>query len=236
MTEPSIRAVVTECLKGKSLVGSLSDLRCGSVELSGSGLDIGAKLRESSYHGFLSIKPGTSITGIDLNPSAEGLVQANVEEAIPLPSESQDFVLAMNVLEHLFEYRVCIRECFRVLKPSGNLIGVVPFLKNVHPDREDYFRFTAPALERLFRETGFRDIAVESLGFGPVTAAVSQMAHLLGSRVLATGLWTVAILTDKSLRTLFRNARGTSPTTYPLSLSQKWKLQIGGAERSQRVR
>ena len=153
---------------------------------------------------------------IDRKPREAGLVRANVEEAIPLPSESQNFVLAMNILEHLFDYRVCIRECFRVLKPSGSLIGVVPFLKNVHPDPEDYFRFTAPALERLFRETGFCDVTVESLGFGPVTAGVSQMAHLLRSRVLATGLWTVAILTDKSLRTLFRNARGTSPTAYPL--------------------
>ena len=216
MTEPSLRAVIRECLKGKSLVGSLSDLRCRSIELSGSGLDIGAKLGQSSYHGFLSMHPGTSVTGIDLNPREAGLVQANLEEAIPLPSESQDFVLAMNVLEHLFDYRVCIRECFRVLKPNGSLIGVVPFLKNVHPDPEDYFRFTAPALERLLRETGFCDVTVESLGFGPVTAGASQLTHLLRSKVLATGLWAVAILADKSLRTLFRNARGTSPTTYPL--------------------
>ena len=214
--EPSLWQIARECLSGKSLVRALTDLRCRSVSLAGHGLDLGAKSGQSTYLRYLSAAPGTQITGVDLVPRSEGVIQADIERELPVETGSQDFVLAMNVFEHLYQYLTCIQECYRVLRPGGALVGAVPFLKNIHPDPDDYFRFTGSALERIFREAGFNRVSVEPLGFGPVTAGVSQAAPLLMIGPATTVAWVTAMLTDKVLGLLFRNKQTTRAGMYPL--------------------
>ena len=62
--EPSLWQIASELLRGKSLVRALTDLRCRSVCLAGSGLDLGAKSGNSNYLRYLSTAPGTHITGL----------------------------------------------------------------------------------------------------------------------------------------------------------------------------
>ena len=47
-------------------------------------------------------------------------------EALSLESESQDFIFSSNVLEHLPDQRRAVREIFRVLKPGGKALSIVP--------------------------------------------------------------------------------------------------------------
>lgn len=43
-------------------------------------------------------------------------------------SESFDYVLAFDVMEHIYDYKTAMKECNRVLRPGGKLILTVPFL------------------------------------------------------------------------------------------------------------
>ncbi len=54
-------------------------------------------------------------------------------EALTLIPASQDFVLCFDVLEHLPDFRLALRECHRVLRSDGSLLLTVPFL--VHSQR-----------------------------------------------------------------------------------------------------
>lgn len=58
--------------------------------------------------------------GIDLDyPGYDG-------ETLPFPDESQDAIYTSHCLEHISDYKRAIREWFRVLKPGGHLVIIVP--------------------------------------------------------------------------------------------------------------
>lgn len=63
-------------------------------------------------------KPGeTNSAGIRM----EDLTQ------LTLASDSQDYVLSFEVLEHIPDYTKALKECKRVLRPGGKLVMSVPF-------------------------------------------------------------------------------------------------------------
>jgi SAM-dependent methyltransferase len=68
---------------------------------------------------------------------------------IQLPDESVDALVSVFALEHLFDFESVLREQHRVLKPGGRLLLVVPFLYYYHAAPDDYFRFSASALDKL---------------------------------------------------------------------------------------
>lgn len=43
------------------------------------------------------------------------------------PPNSFDLIVHSDVLEHVYDYRVALRECYRVLSPGGTLLFTVPF-------------------------------------------------------------------------------------------------------------
>lgn len=54
-----------------------------------------------------------------------------LNERIPLPDESQDFVSAFAVLEHLSRPRILLNEIWRLLKPGGFVVILVPNTANL---------------------------------------------------------------------------------------------------------
>jgi SAM-dependent methyltransferase len=72
--------------------------------------------------------------GIDLRISPEAnavprlrFVEGSIEEALPLePDATGDLVLAINVLEHLWDPATILRESARVLRAGGKLLVNVP--------------------------------------------------------------------------------------------------------------
>ena len=93
-------------------------------------------------------------TGIDIFASAY---------AIPVPDASFDSVICNAVLEHLEEPEDALRECYRVLKPSGKAIYSVPFIWHLHEEPRDFFRFSKHGLEYLFKKAGFDIIELKAL-------------------------------------------------------------------------
>lgn len=108
--------------------------------MSGVGLDIG-------YAGYLTgivpVLPDTIGVGLDY-PNYDGLT-------LPFDDGSQDYVFSSHVLEHISDYKQVIRDWFRVVKPGGHIVIIVPhqFLyekkKNL-PSKwnEDHKRFYTP--------------------------------------------------------------------------------------------
>jgi len=76
--------------------------------------------------------------------------------ALPFISGSMDSILLLEVLEHLKNPEVAIKEAFRVLKPEGILLVSVPFLYPLHDEPHDYRRWTRYGLELLVRQAGGR--------------------------------------------------------------------------------
>ena len=79
-----------------------------------------------------------------------------------------DLILCMNVLEHVYDYQLGIKNMHRALKPGGELIIFVPMFYPLHDEPHDYWRFTEHALRRMledfeiveFRHKGLREMSV----------------------------------------------------------------------------
>ena len=85
-------------------------------------------------------------------------------EAIPLPDQSVDVALNIQVLEHVPDPQSVLRELYRVLKPSGRLYLTAPQGWSEHQQPHDYYRFTQYALRSLLESVGFKEIAIEPMG------------------------------------------------------------------------
>lgn len=118
-----------------------------NMPLGGNVLDIGGG--SSPY--ALYFKKETRLINLDieLNPNTDVISDAHL---LPFATASLDAVVCTNVLEHLRDPQKCINEITLTLKPSGELIIIVPFMFKVHPNPEDHWRFTWQCLEHIFAE------------------------------------------------------------------------------------
>ncbi|MGM5033847.1 class I SAM-dependent methyltransferase [Tardiphaga sp. 803_E3_N1_3] len=82
--------------------------------------------------------------------------------AIDLQTDTVDAVVSIFALEHIFEYKAAIDEQFRVLKPGGRMLLIVPFMYYYHAAPDDFFRFSASALDRLLGQ--FKVLIRQPLG------------------------------------------------------------------------
>jgi SAM-dependent methyltransferase len=126
-----------------------------------------------------------SYVGVDVqkNPYADlyGAI-----EALPVDDGSFDIVLATQVLEHVGDPSLAVRELHRVTAPGGRVLASTHGVMVFHPNPVDHWRWTHTGLERLFVENG--DWAEVTVTPGAGTAAclgflVSRYVHLLFKRV-----------------------------------------------------
>ena len=82
---------------------------------------------------------------------------------IPLEDNSLDCLLLCEVLEHVDNPEEVLRECHRILKPSGQGFITMPFLYRIHADPYDYQRWTKTKLNNVLTSCGF-DADIEALG------------------------------------------------------------------------
>lgn len=200
-----LRAVLIEIAKGKSLSRTLMNLRCASVELWGNGIDLGSKDGSASHYRFLKTDDAT-ITYSDLQPQTPNIINLDLIHPFPIESNSQDFVLLFHVLEHLPDPNTCLQEACRILKPGGRLIGVVPFIHRVHPDPDDYFRYTKSALLLLSKRSGFAESQIDSIGVGPAIAALSILFGFAKTRPLKAMAVVFAITADRMIGLVTRKS------------------------------
>lgn len=146
------------------------------IELSGNVLDLGGDKRSEYSKLFTG---NFTITTVDINPKAQPDIVADLEKPLPVDDASYNDVLMINVLEHIYDFKQLVGESARVLKPSGKVIIIVPYMFPYHPSPGDYHRFSKTALERLLSDAGFKDVRVRPLGSGVRAAQVLFAERLL---------------------------------------------------------
>jgi len=101
--------------------------------------------------------------GVDLeNPAAD--LEGSVE-ALPVEDASYDLVLCTQVLEHVTDPDIAVRELHRVVAPGGRVLASTHGVQVYHPSPTDYWRWTHTGLERLFARNGeWVQVAVMPVG------------------------------------------------------------------------
>jgi len=95
-----------------------------------------------------------------------------------LDSEAYDTLLSTEVLEHVFETELFLKEAFRLLKIGGIGIFTVPFIWQIHGEPIDYYRFTKYSLSRLFKNAGFNIIEIRPLQGAYATLIQAQILSI----------------------------------------------------------
>lgn len=146
--------------------GGLLDLGCGRVPLYG------------AYRHLV-----TEIVCADWQNSLHGSAHMDFscDLTLPLPLRDGQFqtVILADVLEHVPEPGMLVKEIHRVLSPGGKLILSVPFCYRLHEKPYDFYRYTEFALRRFALAAGFSVVALESFGGAP-----EVIADILSKRVV----------------------------------------------------
>ena len=139
-------------------------------------------------------KRGAAVTGLDLSESGIALARAahpdvrfevgSVYDDLHARFGAFDRVVALEVIEHLFDPRTFLRRAFEALKPGGRLVLSTPFhgyLKNVvlalSGKLDAHFTvlwdgghikfFSERTLTVVLREAGFEDLRFQGAGRVP---------------------------------------------------------------------
>ncbi|HET9479399.1 MAG TPA: class I SAM-dependent methyltransferase [Pyrinomonadaceae bacterium] len=154
----------------------LLDLGCGA----------GSLLEAARNHGWHA-------QGVDVSSQAARHVreqgfevfEGELHEAA-FPSAHFDVVTAAELLEHIFEPRALLEEVARILRPGGLFWTTTPHARGLSArvlglewrciwPPEHLQLFSIRGLKSLLRETGFRDLRVDTTGGNPI-----EIWHALG--------------------------------------------------------
>jgi uncharacterized protein YbaR (Trm112 family) len=114
--------------------------------------------------------------------------------ALPLANGSVDRVASNSLFEHVAYPHRIIEESFRVLRPGGLMEVIMPWVWMRHGYPHDYVRLTPQFFERVCRETGFVDVAVDEDGTSGLYNTLhnaSKMAEVPDADPAADGLRAV---------------------------------------------
>jgi SAM-dependent methyltransferase len=117
------------------------------------------------------------------NPFLDQLVDLN--EKVPLESETFDTILLTDVLEHIAEPQLLMSEIARLLKPDGKVLIAVPFLYCLHEQPHDYYRYTEHALRRFCTNNDLTVISLTAYGGVPEVILDIVAKNIAFSRALS---------------------------------------------------
>jgi len=71
---------------------------------------------------------------------------------LPFDDNTIASIMSVAVLEHVENPSVVIDEIYRVLKPGGLVLSIIPFMQPFHASPYDYQRYTLSGIERLHKD------------------------------------------------------------------------------------
>jgi 2-polyprenyl-3-methyl-5-hydroxy-6-metoxy-1,4-benzoquinol methylase len=87
----------------------------------------------------------------------------------PLPSESFDAVVLLNVLEHIRDDGMAVQQSARLLRPRGILVIEVPAGPELFDGYDAFLqhhrRYSMPLLEEICKDAGLKTLSKSHLGF-----------------------------------------------------------------------
>jgi SAM-dependent methyltransferase len=120
--------------------------------------------------------------GADLLGNPDASLHLNSDGTVPVDDSSFDVVVSTQVLEHAGEPRLYLSECFRVLRPGGQLLLSTHGVFVYHPDPGDYWRWTCAGLKREIEYAGFEVTRFEGV-FGLAATGLQLVQHAIWVRL-----------------------------------------------------
>ncbi len=108
-------------------------------------------------------KNSTNYIGVDLNRNKNAVRHLEKDGSLPVSSNSIDIVLSTQVLEHVPDPVLYLRESKRVLKKNGLLFLTTHGFWMYHPDPTDFWRWTPDGLRKITSEAGFKIVDLHGI-------------------------------------------------------------------------
>ena len=132
-------------------------------------------------------------------------------------------IIIFNVLEHLSEVNIALKNLNLLLDSKGKILGSTPFLYRVHGAPNDYNRFTKSYLQKILKEKKFINIKINEIGLGPFLASFSLLRGFLKYLpIIYQILLSLVIIIDKILfYTMKTDPKNIYPIGYVFSATKK---------------
>lgn len=125
-------------------------------------LDMGGK--KKNKRGFFDIeKYDYKVEYANLDKNTEPDYLCDISK-IPVGDNYYDGIVISEVLEHVLEPKIVLKEAYRVLKSGGKVLICVPFMYHIHADPYDYGRYTDYYYKMVLEEIGFKNVVIEKQG------------------------------------------------------------------------
>ena len=148
----------------KSLLRAIDELK---IVINGSVIDLGCGVMPYKEY-LMENKRITTYIGVDWESGSYiKFVKPDLYwdgSSIPVEDNSVDWVIATELLEHLFDTKAILLEIKRILKPGGKLFFTVPCIMPLHEVPYDEYRFTPYSLKKHFDKVGFVKADIKALG------------------------------------------------------------------------
>jgi len=183
------------------------------VHFAGRALDLGG-LIGADYHRYLAACEKVEIAN-NYDSADENYHKIDIESIFPLNDNQYDYIVCLNVLEHIFNFQNTVNESFRILKPGGRMVATTPFLYQYHPCPDDYWRFTKPGLKKIFAKAGFKEVEIKEVGTGVFSATAQLKSGLYKFDLIRKFFYSLNLFLDKFLR-LHEKGRSLREENYPI--------------------
>lgn len=96
--------------------------------------------------------PQFEYTPVDLQKYDESVLVADITSCPQIPDNSFDFIVSIDVFEHINAPWLAAKEIARILKPGGVTYHTTLFSWRYHPCPIDYWRYSPEALKFIFSD------------------------------------------------------------------------------------
>jgi hypothetical protein len=166
-------------LPGLTILRTYQILKMSEVKLKGECIEFGATHKlDKNFFFYSKLHKNTKITFSNIKSYNKSFKIIDLTKNIKF-NRFYDRIIIFNVLEHISNLKLALKNLNGLLKKNGELVGSTPFLYRVHGAPKDYSRFTADFLFQEFRSAGFKNVRIQYLGYGPFLASFSIVHGVL---------------------------------------------------------
>jgi SAM-dependent methyltransferase len=183
--------------------------RCAGLEVleAGCGEGYGADLISRVARRVIALDyDETTVAHVRARYPRVEVMHGNLAE-LPLADASVDVVVNFQVIEHLWDQTQFVRECARVLRPSGLLMVSTPNRITFSPGRDTPINpfhtreLNADELTRLLVDAGFTSVSMSGVFHGPRLAEMDarhggSIIDAQIARAVAEAPWPAELLAD----------------------------------------
>ena len=164
----------------KGLYKNISEL---SVYAKGELLDVGCG--QKPYEKLFKVK---KYIGLEINKQNKKADLYYDGKTFPCNDNSFDIVISNEVLEHVFEPEMFLKEIHRVLKDDGYFLLTVPFVWDEHEQPNDFGRYTSFGLKHILKKNSFEIIEFRK-SVNDITVIFQLLNDYIYKKVIGKNYW-----------------------------------------------